>query len=154
MLQRASVYLSDDCALMKRDLNGTLVAHALYRTAKLEQRLLDRALPQFHSLTTTLRHDRGKVILAFAADDPRLLTSCPTSAAAVVHACPQASATDSKRTSPAHVLRALAPSTIFQNRAGPATLSRLARWLSAVPCYEIQTGRDLAHLAATVRGLL
>jgi hypothetical protein len=56
---------------------------------------------------------------------------------------------------PASVLRALAPSTIFQlPGAGGTALQTLASIIRGVPCFEIAVGSDLTRIPAVIRAFL
>jgi hypothetical protein len=64
-------------------------------------------------------------------------------------------ATTLKPLRPASVLRALAPSTIFQlPGAGGTALQTLASIIRRVPCFEIAVGLDLTRIPAAIRTLL
>jgi hypothetical protein len=64
-------------------------------------------------------------------------------------------ATTLKPLRPASVLRALAPSTIFQlPGAGASALQTLASIIRGVPCFEIAVGSDLTRIPAVIRTLL
>jgi hypothetical protein len=145
-------YLGDDCALLAHEPGP--VAHALYRTAKLDKAFLGRTLPELSSLETELVHDRGKAILAFPAGDLRLLGRCPIRAVCVQR-IGSAGPTRLAEVSAARALAALAPSSLLQSPgSGQGTLDALAKLVAAVPRYELQAGRDAAELARAVLGVL
>jgi hypothetical protein len=145
--------LSDDSALLELE-DGHPVAHALYRTAKVDRQQLQSRLPSLKGFGTALAHDRGKAILAFPRQGGALLRKARITAIVT-----QGLAIDGKSRvlpeSKARTLRVLAPSTLLQSAGnGQKALRLLAEIVQRVPCYRLQAGHDLTDLAKRLAELV
>jgi hypothetical protein len=146
-------FASDDCALLSLEAEAP-VAHAVYRTAKVDKALLARRFPSLQALETDLHHDRGKAILAFRERDPRLLARTAIGAV-VVQTIAREPRSRLVPASPARTLQALAPSTLLQcPGTGQRALNLLGKLVARVPCYVLEAGSDLDAVAARLGELV
>jgi hypothetical protein len=145
-------FLSDDCALVSSAEYPT--AHGVYRTAKVDPRLLEGSLSALRAFQTGQGHDRGKTILAFPMRGELLLRQCRI-VAVVTQGIGVGQASSLRPVSPARALVALAPSTLLQTPgAGQSTLDLLANVVGSVPCYSLRAGSDFGALAAKLSELI
>jgi hypothetical protein len=146
-------YLGDDYVLLGEEDGATI--HSLYSAAKLKP---DHA-GVFPSLVTRMvnaeRPPAEKALWFIQALHPERLRPRVAARAVVVPHVAHAAATRVTRISSAAALLALAPSTIVQlSGAGDDSLKFMARFVSGLPCYRLELGREPASIASAVRTLL
>lgn len=136
-------YVGDDYVLLSSQ--PCAEAHALYGTAKLDERSLssvsglsDEARRQRPSLT-----DYDKRILDLSVLRPSRLVRSTSVKAIIAPRIADRRQSAMNPISKGAALRALAPSTLFQaSDGGPAALRVLSDVVQAVPCYELLLGGD------------
>jgi hypothetical protein len=148
-------FLSDDCAGLEEQPDGTFVGHSLYSSARLEWEHLARfPLLRGHALASD---DPGsaKSLLQLAERFPDRVV--PTTAIRAV-VLPQVVACVRSRLRPAskgQALLRLAPSTLrVPLHAGTTGFDQLARLIDRVPSYWLELGRDLHSIPTCVEQLL
>jgi hypothetical protein len=148
-------YLGDDYIAMAEAPDGSFVGHSLYNSSHLEPHHLER-FPRLkpHGIPPLLPQEDKTLVLLDDVFPGQCMTSAPIRAIAL----PGVEDRETSRirpVSPAEALKALAPTTILmipgQGRAG---FGRLAALCSAVPCYQLELGRDLDSIPAAVNTLI
>jgi hypothetical protein len=143
------MYISDDYCLITPDPVPT--AFSLYSTGKKNADDLDR-LPFLKSrLSNPERLDHEKAIYFLQEQFPeKLLHTFPLKATFIprVSGKPE---TTLEAASPAEGLAALVPSTIMQlGGAGKTACDLMTRVLSQLPCYYLNVGTEMPHIAQTI----
>lgn len=146
------LYLGDDYTLVGLE-PGPRV-WSLYASAKATANTL-RLFPELKSF---VHHDGGledkSLLLLNHAADFRLATSLPIRAVLWPRVTGQAE-TKLRPASPATLLLALAPSTIFQMPAhAESSFDAFARLVQSVPTYILEAGSDMSGLAETIKKIL
>jgi serine kinase of HPr protein (carbohydrate metabolism regulator) len=152
-LSSGLLYLGDDYTIIET--LPSPVVHSLYATAKVDVNQVNafpHLLPKIHNNGTLA----GEKALMFLSPDynKQMIPDLPVRAILVprVTGGPR---TQLKKTSAAAALTALAPSTIFQlPRAGESNFKIVARFVSKVPCYTLECGKNLAQIPEMVLGAL
>lgn len=146
-------YLGDDYVMISTRPRRSI--HSVYSTAKLDANQVN-AFPQLVSKVSNKEMAPQEKALLFLNDHYRKQMT-PTSEVKLV-LVPRVTGrerTQMHKTSVAAALAAVAPSTIFQlPRAGEYHFKFLAEFLSALPCYVLDCGRDLNQLPEVVRAAL
>jgi hypothetical protein len=146
-------HVADDYALISATPQPTV--HALYGTAKLNADSLSRLPFPAPVVVNPDRRAGEKALLDLPSptvDLPRGGTPLRALVLPRVTGLPE---TTLLPVAPGEVLRALAPSTIFQvPGAGPATFVSLAALVRSIPGFRLEAGTDLAGLASAVSRLL
>jgi hypothetical protein len=132
------------------------LAHALYTSTLLEVGHYGRhrrLMPVLDHVADQL--DRRKAVMfAAGGDRPALVSGLPLVALVALRVEPGA-APAFARTTPAVVLRALAPSTLAQlGMIDGAGLRRLADLCRRLPCYSLRLGDDPARVPDLLRALI
>jgi hypothetical protein len=145
-------YAGDDFVLV--DVESSLV-HSLYGTAKLEPGNLERFPALAPLIANAERLEAEKAMVFLREHRPDRLVSTLRLEAIVLTSVTGRRDSGLEVTSPAAVLRVLAPTTSFHlpgyRREVFAKASALAR---SLPCYRLDAGTDLEQLAATVARLV
>jgi hypothetical protein len=152
-LEAGMEYAADDYVLATAMPAPAL--HSLYASAKLQEEQLER-FPRLAAQVANRRREPGEkpVILLAESHRSRLRARMPLRAV-VIPAVTGTARPVAQPISAAEALAAVAPSTLFQlpfERG--AALGRLRRLVEACPCFRLETGPDLAVVAAAVRDLL
>lgn len=140
-------YAGDDFVMINAE---TLDVHSLYNVAKLEASNLHRfpKLAPFISNKESLPQQKGQLFLHFCKPDC-LITSFPLKAILLPQFTGQ-EVTTLRPATKAEALRALAPSTIGLLKAAPSMLTQIGILVNQLPCYWIETGRQLDTIPATI----
>ncbi len=152
-LDRGLRYAGDDYVLLRPDGAAPPTVHSLYRTGKLRPQDLAERLPNLR-----LRHftapDYDKAVLLLGDDHRDLLADGLTVRAIVIpNVCP--SGTALRPASAIEVLKALAPTTLFQlPGAGKEALQMMSAIAQNVPGYRLEVGPDLDEVVGAIRSLL
>lgn len=146
-------YAGDDYCIVSA--GSAPVVHSLYNTAKANGDDVARFPHLVHAVTNTDKLAEEKALLFLHRAAPhKLIAGFPLRAILA----PRVTGERETRVVPVtatEALRALAPSTIFQlPGAGGDTLRLLAGVSSAVPCYRLELGTDLAAIPTVITKLL
>lgn len=147
-------YVGDDYLLISH--TPLPMASSLFNSAKLDRLSLQRFFPQWSSLTHNTRHsETEKSLIFFHRHRPEWL--CPTFP---INAILMPEITGQSRTtltpvSSMSVLKALAPSTLFQlSGAGKDELALMARLVRNIPGFRLALGTDPAEISRAIRPLI
>lgn len=153
-LESGMLYLGDDYVLLRHDEGPTV--YSLYNSAKVNRCRLLQHFPNLEeNILSTASLDDDKVVVLLNDSHRRQLARRLKLRGILI---PQLS--DRRRTlvrpaSSIEVLKALAPTTVFQlPGAGADSLRTLGQIAEQVPGYTIEVGSDLDELVARIWGLL
>lgn len=146
-------HIADDYALVSGVSHP--IVHALYATAKLNADSLVR-LPHFaRAVRNTERDPEEKALLDLGPATGVRLAENAALRAIVLPSVRAGAAPALTPIAAGEVLRALAPSSIFQvASAGASTFASLGALVKAVPAFRLDLGSDLSAVAASVASLL
>lgn len=152
-LEHGLHYVSDDYCLL--DPGPPALAHALYCSGKLALGHIDRIPSMLSSVAIPAPDHQGKPLLLLRERHGiQLAESLPLRAVVA----PRVGDSVQTRWLPltqAAALRALAPSTLAQlPGAGSDALAAMAALVRALPCFELELGRDLSQIPAAIVSLL
>ena len=152
-LDRGLRYAGDDYVLLRPDGSGPPTVHSLYRTGKLRPQDLALRLPNLR-LRRFAAPDYDKAVLLLEDDHRDLLADGLTVRAIVIPSvCPAGTAL--RPASAIEVLKALAPTTLFQlPGAGREALQMMGAIAQNVPGYRLEVGPDLDEVVGAIRDLL
>lgn len=147
------LYAGDDYCIVSA--GSVPVVHSLYNTAKANGDDVARFPYLVHAVTNASKLAEEKALLFLHRFAPhKLLVEFPLRAILVPRVT-GGRETQAVPVTSTEALRALAPSTIFQlPGAGGDTLRFLAGVSSAVPCYRLELGTDIAAIPAVITKLL
>jgi len=148
------LYAGDDWALIRRD--PTPFVYSLYNAAKLEADYLKKRMTHLLlAVSNPGRLDTEKALMFLHDHYPnKVIKGFPVQAILVPHVTglPE---TRLKKASPAAILTALAPSTIFRlPRADHEYFQDLGAFVKQVPTYVLEVGTDLNRIPDVILGLL
>lgn len=147
-------YLSDDYCVVSAGADPHVFS--LYNTGKLNDAPDLERQPHFTSWVVNPHRLGAEKQLFFVNDNApdALLAEAPIRAV-IVPTVTNADKPVLARLSGGHALRALAPTSLFQLPGSSAdALALMASLVRSVPCYTLETGRDLAALPPALAGLL
>jgi hypothetical protein len=148
-------YAGDDYVLLRPEDEGPSV-YSLYSTAKLiPGHLADTHLGLASKAVPFEVADQDKRVVLLGRTHRALLAQRLSLRAILVPQISSAGTTALHPASAVDVLKALAPSTVFQlPGAGGETLGVLGEIVRRVPGYRLELGPDLPEIAATIRDLI
>ncbi len=151
-LDRGLRYAGDDYVLLRANRGAPPTVHSLYRTGKLRPQDLALRLPNLrprHLMTP----DYDKAVLLLGDDGDLLADRLTIRAIVIPNVCP--SGTALRKASAIEVLKALAPTTLFQlPGAGKEALQTMGALVQRVPGYRLEIGPDLDEVVGAIRNLL
>ena len=152
-LDRGLRYAGDDYVLLRADHGAPPSVYSLYRTGKLRPQDLALRLPALRPRRLTAS-DYDKAVLLLGDDHGDLLTDrLAIRAIAIPKVCPTGTAL--RPASAVEVLKALAPTTLFQlPGAGREALQMMGALVQSVPGYVLEVGPDLDEVVGAIRHLL
>lgn len=141
--------LGDDFCIVEPPTDSTPpLAHAMYRLAKLDERALDLLPHEREHIVGTAWRGKKLIDLAITEQAPRPIV-------AICHVVQdQTAPTRATKLSRAQTLRAVAPSTMFQQRLWEReTWNALAATVRATHCYCLSVN-DIGSVAGVIRSIL
>ena len=141
--------LGDDFCIVEPPGDATPpLAHAMYRLAKLDERALDLLPRERENIVGTAWRGKKLIDLAIAEQAPRAIV-------AICHVVQDPTAPTHAAVMPrVQTLRAVAPSTMFQQRLWEReTYNALAATVRAARCYRLSVA-DVGSVPAVVRAIL
>ena len=154
-LDRGLRYAGDDYVLLRANGGAPPTVHSLYRTGKLRPQDLALRLPNLQPRRGRFAApDYDKEILLLG-DDHRDRLADDLTIRAILIPCVCPSGTALRPASAIEVLKALAPTTLFQlPGAGKESLQTMAALVQKIPGYRLEIGPDLDEVVAAIRNLL
>ena len=147
------LYIGDDYTVLGNDPRPTV--YSLYNSAKINADNVERLPHLLEKLSNPDRLNSEKALLFVHEHYPaKTVAGLPLRAILLprVTGLPE---TNLKKSSTAHALAALAPSTIFQlPRAGAEAFKFLAGIAKQVPCFTFEVGTDLSGIPAAIERFL
>ncbi|MFT7649403.1 MAG: hypothetical protein ACI8Y4_004164 [Candidatus Poriferisodalaceae bacterium] len=147
-------YLSDDYCVL--DVDGTPEVLSLYNTGKLNGQVdLDRQ-PRFARwIVNGDRLGEEKQLMYIHEHQPEAIVRRAPLRAVILPKVTGRVMPELSRITGGAALRALAPTSLFQlPGSGAQALARMAALVQRLPCYQMETGNDLAAIPATLAHLL
>ena len=147
-------YLGDDYVMLRS--GEPPMVCSLYSTAKVTPDQMDRVLPHFRKhVAHGASEFQDKVTLQLGREHASQLVPMMPLSAILVTAVARDGRTALAPASRAEVLKAMAPSTIFQlPGAGARAFARMAAIVRRVACHRLYVGTDVAANVAAIRGVI
>jgi len=147
------LYASDDYCLLGGE--PFPYVHSIYNSAKLDASDIQRFPDIASAASNADRLDAEKALFFLHLICPESI-ACGFPVRAVLLPAITGRPETTCRPGPASaVLKALAPSTLFQlSGAGRAALETMAGVVRRLPCYRLELGTDVAKISEAIRGLL
>lgn len=148
-------YLGDDYIGLQVMQDGSFVGHSLYGSAWIMADHSER-FPRLNPyLIESQRPDQEKSLIHLSEVFPRNLARTARICAVLLPGVRDMSDLEVRRVTKKEALLALAPSSmIFLPNSGSATLNKLAELVERVPCYRLETGRNLEDIPRRVKEIL
>lgn len=152
-LESDLLYLGDDYTVLGVDPSPTV--YSLYSSAKINADNVSRLPHLGEKISNPDRLDSEKALLFVQEHYPTKTVSELPIRAILLPRVTGLRETTLKRSSTAHALAALAPSTIFQlPRAGAEAFKFLAAIAKQVPCFTFEAGTDISGIPPAIERLL